>query len=125
MDQVYILWGQESTLDLAKIKAWSKMTNFIRYKDEIINLDLVVKISKSYNSDCDGKKTYTIIFYGAYVDNEIACLEFDDEEIRDKTFDDICYIIANNLNCSLDSITEITKNNNLTYNYSKNICKNH
>ena len=26
MDQVYILWGQESTLDLAKIKAWSKMT---------------------------------------------------------------------------------------------------
>ena len=101
------------------------MTNFIRYKDEIINLDLVVKISKSYNSDCDGKKTYTIIFYGAYVDKEIACLKFDDEEIRDKTFDDICYTIANNANCSLDSITEITKNNNLTYNYSKNICKNH
>ena len=82
------------------------MTNFIRYKDEIINLDLVASISKSYQD--------TIIFYGAYVDNEIACLEFDDEEIRDKTFDDICYIIANNLNCSLDSITEITKNNNLT-----------
>ena len=71
MDQVYILWGQESTLDLAKIKAWSKMTNFIRYKDEIINLDLVSSISKSYQD--------TIIFYGAYVDKEIACLQFDDE----------------------------------------------
>ena len=82
MDQVYILWGQESTLDLAKIKAWSKMTNFIRYKDELINLDLVASISKSYQD--------TIIFYGAYVDNEIACLQFDDEEIRDKIFNDIC-----------------------------------
>ena len=93
------------------------MTNFIRYKDEIINLDLVASISKSYHD--------TIIFYGAYVDKEIACLQFNDEEIRDKTYDDICYIIANNLNCSLDSITEIKKNNNLTYNYSKTICKNH
>ena len=79
--------------------------NFIRYKDQIINLDLVASISKSYQD--------TIIFYGAYVDNEIACLEFDNEEIRDKTFDEICYIIANNLNCSLSCITEITKNNNL------------
>ena len=129
MDQVYILWGQESTLDLAKIKAWSKMTNFIRYKDEIINLDLVASISKEQfqlmNNHEDKKITYAIIFYGAYVDKEIACLQFDDEEIRDKTFDDICYIIAKNLNCSLDSITEIKKNNNLTYNYSKTICKNH
>ena len=58
------------------------MTNFIRYKDEIINLDLVASISKSYQD--------TIIFYGAYVDNEIACLQFDDEEIRDKIFNDIC-----------------------------------
>ena len=99
MDQVYILWGQESTLDLAKIKAWSKMTNFIRYKDKIINLDLVASISKSYHD--------TIIFCGAYVDKEIACLKFGDEEIRDKTFDDICYTIANNLNCSLSCITEI------------------
>ena len=99
MDQVYILWGQESTLDLAKIKAWSKMTNFIRYKDELINLDLVASISKSYQD--------TIIFYGVYLDKEIACLQFDDKEIRDKTFDDICYIIANNLNCSLSCITEI------------------
>ena len=30
MDQVYILWGQESTLDLAKIKAWSKMTKSLK-----------------------------------------------------------------------------------------------
>ena len=82
------------------------MTNFIRYKDELINLDLVASISKSYQD--------TIIFYGAYVDKEIACLKFDDEEIRDKTFDDICYTITNKLNCSLDSITEIKKNNNLT-----------
>ena len=102
------------------------MTNFIKYKDEIINLDLVASISKKqFHNHEDKKKTYTIIFYGAYVDNEIACLQFDDEEIRDKTFDEICYIIANNLNCSLDSITEIKKNNNLTYNYSKTICKNH
>ena len=64
------------------------MTNFIRYKDELINLDLVASISKSYQD--------TIIFYGAYVDNEIACLEFDDEEIRDKTFDDICHNIQFN-----------------------------
>ena len=64
------------------------MTNFIRYKDELINLDLVASISKSYQD--------TIIFYGAYVDKEIACLEFDDEEIRDKTFDDICHNIQFN-----------------------------
>ena len=64
------------------------MTNFIRYKDELINLDLVASISKSYQD--------TIIFYGAYVDKEIACLKFDDEEIRDKTFDDICYNIQFN-----------------------------
>ena len=99
------------------------MTNFIRYKDELINLDLVASISKSYHD--------TIIFYGAYLDMDatnarICCLQFDDKEIRDKTFDEICYIIANNLNCSLDSITEIKKNNNnLTHNYSKTICKNH
>ena len=48
----------------------------------MINLDLVASISKSYQD--------TIIFYGAYVDNEIACLQFDDEEIRDKIFNDIC-----------------------------------
>lgn len=93
------------------------MTNFIRYKDEIINLDLVASISKSYHD--------TIIFYGAYVDKEIACLQFNDEEIRDKTFDDICYNIAYSHNTSIISITEIKKNNNLTYNYSKTICKNH
>ena len=106
------------------------MTNFIRYKDEIINLDLVASISKDqFHNHEDKKITYAIIFYGAYLDMDatnarICCLQFDDKEIRDKTFDDICYIIANNLNCSLDSITEITKNNK-TYNYSKNICKNH
>ena len=64
------------------------MTNFIRYKDEIINLDLVASISKSYQD--------TIIFYGAYGYKEIACLEFDDEKIRDKTFDDICHNIQFN-----------------------------
>jgi hypothetical protein len=102
------------------------MTNFIRYKDEIINLDLVASINKSQYRNSDPiTDVYTVIFYGAYVYREIACLQFDDEEIRDKTFDDICYTIASNLNCSLDSITEITKNNNLTYNYSKTICKNH
>ena len=119
MDQVYILWGQESTLDLAKIKAWSKMTNFIRYKDEIINLDLVVKISKDQSCNRKNEKIPIILFYGNWLYRDgtnamISLLEFDNEEIRDKTFDDICYIIANNLNCSLDSITEITKNNNLT-----------
>ena len=48
----------------------------------MINLDLVASISKSYHD--------TIIFYGAYLDKEIACLQFDDEEIRDKIFNDIC-----------------------------------
>ena len=97
MDQIYILWGQESTLDLAKIKAWSKMTNFIRYKDEIINLDLVASINKSQYRNSDPiTDVYSIIFYGAYVDKEIACLEFDDKEIRDKTFDDICHNIQFN-----------------------------
>ena len=100
------------------------MPNFIRYKDEIINLDLVASINKSqfdYHSLSfeDEKTTYTIIFYGAYsypdgTTGGICYLHFNDKDIRDKTFDNICYIIANNLNCSLDSITEITKNNNLT-----------
>ena len=93
------------------------MTNFIRYKDEIINLDLVANISKEqfHNHDIfeeDKKITYAIIFWGAYLYSDgntsrICYLKFDNEEIRDKTFDDICYTIANNLNCSLDSITEI------------------
>ena len=91
MDQVYILWGQESTLDLAKIKAWSKMTNFIRYKDELINLDLVAIINKSFY---DNK--YNITFFGDSDDNEITCLRFDNEEIRDKIFDDICHNIQFN-----------------------------
>ena len=105
MDQIYILWGQESTLDLAKIKAWSKMTNFIRYKDEIINLDLVASISKSEHVNTK------IYFYGAYIPDGssgmLNSLTLDNEEIRDKAFDAICYIIANNLNCSLSCITEI------------------
>ena len=58
------------------------MPYFLRHNDKMINLDLVASISKSYHD--------TIIFYGAYLDKEIACLQFDDEEIRDKIFNDIC-----------------------------------
>lgn len=64
------------------------MTNFIKYNDELINLDLVASINKSQYEN--KKITYTIIFYGAYVDKEIACLQFDNEEIRDRIFYDIC-----------------------------------
>ena len=67
------------------------MTNFIRYKDEIINLDLVAIINKSHY---DNK--YNITFFGASDDEEITCLRFDDEEIRDKTFDDIYHDIQFN-----------------------------
>ena len=87
------------------------MTHFIRYKDEIINLDLVASINKSQHENTK------IHFYSAYIPDcstgLLASLKFDNEEIRDKTFDEICYIISNNLNCSLSCITEITKNNNL------------
>ena len=87
------------------------MTNFIKYKDELINLDLVASINKSqferHFSYEITKTAYTIIFHGAYVDKVIGCLKFDNKEIRDKVFNDICYTIANNLNCSLRCITEI------------------
>ena len=78
------------------------MTNFIRYKDEIINLDLVACISKEqFHNHEDKKITYTIIFWGAYLyqdgsTSRICFLEFDDEEIRDKTFDNICHDIQFN-----------------------------
>ena len=87
------------------------MTNFIRYKDEIINLDLVASINKSQYELTNTKITYSIIFYGAYLypdgtTSMIASLKFDNEEIRDKTFDDISRTI--DLKCSLDFIIEIT-----------------
>ena len=81
------------------------MTNFIKYKDEIINLDLVASINKSQYENTK------IHFYGAYIPDGstglIASLKFDNEEIRNEIFDDICYIIANKLNCSLSCIAEI------------------
>lgn len=66
------------------------MTNFIRYKDEIINLDLVASINKSQYEN-----KHNIIFHGAN-NSQICCLQFDDEEIRDKIFYDICHNIQFN-----------------------------
>ena len=76
------------------------MTNFIKYKDELINLDFVASISKDMFYD-DTTKIWTIKFYGAYTysDNScgiISCLHFETEEIRDKVFNDICYNIEFN-----------------------------
>ena len=77
------------------------MPYFLRHNDEMINLDLVASINKSqfdYHSPFEDKEkeiTYTIIFWGAYLypdgtTNKICSLEFDDKEIRDKIFNDIC-----------------------------------
>ena len=58
MDQVYILWGQESTLDLAKIKAWSKMTNFFK---KLFTQE--VKQEAQPKSNCNNKKDYWTEYY--------------------------------------------------------------
>ena len=89
------------------------MTNFIKYKDELINLDLVASIKKSqyddHNTYEDAKTAYTIIFHGAF-DKEIACLHFNNKEIRDKVFNDICYNIEFNLEAHS---LKLKMNNNL------------
>lgn len=74
------------------------MTNFIKYEDKLINLDLVASINKDtlFLYEKTKKAEYTIIFEGAYVDKVIGCLKFDNKEIRDKVFNDICYNIEFN-----------------------------
>lgn len=75
------------------------MINFIKFKDGLINLDSVASIYKSqldYHSPYeDTKIAYTIIFRGAF-DKEIVCLQFNNKEIRDKVFNDICQNIEFN-----------------------------
>lgn len=72
------------------------MTNFIKYKDKLINLDLVASINKDQYLYEKTKTAYTIMFEGASVDKVIGCLTFDNKEIRDKVFNDICYNIEFN-----------------------------
>ena len=85
------------------------MTNFIKYKDELINLDLVASIKKSqyddHNTYEDAKTAYTLIFHGAF-DKEIACLHFNNKEIRDEIFNYICF----NIEINFGSIIIETKN---------------
>lgn len=58
MDQIYILWGQESTLDLAKIKAWSKMTNFFK---KLFTQETTQETQPK--SNCNNKKDYWTEYY--------------------------------------------------------------
>lgn len=85
------------------------MTKFIKYKDELINLDLVASIKKSQYDDHkpyeDRKTAYTLIFHGAF-DKEISCLHFNNKEIRDEIFNYICF----NLEINFESIIIETKN---------------
>ena len=67
------------------------MANFIKYKDEIINLDLIASINKAEHENTK------IHFFGAYIpdcgNGLLVSWKFDNEKIRDKTFDEICCII--------------------------------
>ena len=81
---------------LATVAKLQGRMNFIKYKDELINLDLVASINKDHFRYEETKTAYTIIFEGAFVDKVIGCLKFDNKEIRDKVFNDICYNIEFN-----------------------------
>lgn len=59
------------------------MPYFLRHKDEMINLDLVAKISKDqYKKFPFIKYTYAIVFHGDYKNR----LEFKTKKSRDKIF---------------------------------------
>ena len=95
MDQVYILWGQESTLDLAKIKAWSKMTKplqQIQKENRKFILGALEGVDGSLSKDLFNSKPLTL---------SRVLLAFKNKEVKTCYGDEIIFNIAGSQFCGL------------------------
>ena len=102
MDQVYILWGQESTLDLAKIKAWSKMTKSleqIQQENRIFILGALEGVDGSLSKDLFNSKPLTL---------SRVLLAFKNKEVKTCYGDEIIFNIAGSQFCGLSVEDEET-----------------
>lgn len=99
MDQIYILWGQESTLDLAKIKAWSKMTKPLEQIQKE-NRKFILEATLQGNN-LRLLKENIADFQGAKLTLSRVLLAFKNKEVKTCYRDEIIFNIAGSQFCGL------------------------